>query len=308
MIVTLMTLPAPSFSACCKYWATGAALFALLMGGSANAAVNEVFPGDYTALPEGTFLATYYLYHRESSGPYASDKRLMDGSVRTDVAAFRMVKYLKAGDYTVAPMLVLPVSDAHASGASLPALVGDKASGFGDLRLGATVWLINNPDKRNYLGVTGVVFAPTGAYRSDRVLNIGENRWKFALNVGWIGALSEKWTLDLSPELVWYGTNDNYAGGARLEQKTSLAFTAYVRHHLSPTTQLFAGAQLNDGGETVLNGTAQRNEPDNPRLYLGVTQFLSATSQVIARYGRDTSIHSGFKTDDEFALRFLKLY
>jgi hypothetical protein len=77
---------------------------------------------------------------------------------------------------------------------------------------------------------------------------------------------------------------------------------------LSPVTQLFVGGQLNDGGETVLNGTAQRNEIINPRLYIGGTHLLGATSQVIARYGRDASIHSGYKTDDEFALRFLKLY
>lgn len=308
MIVTLMTLSPPSCFACRKSWARGAALLAMMTGGVAHAAVNEVFPADYTALPEGTLTTTYYLFHREFSGPYANDKQLMGGNLRSDLAALRMVKFLKAGDYTVAPMMVLPVSDIHASGASLPARVGDKASGFGDLRLGTTLWLINEPAKRHYFGVTGILFAPTGAYRSDRVLNIGENRWKFALNMGWIGALSEKWTLDLAPEFIWYGSNDNYAKGAKLEQKTSLAFTAYLRHHLGPSTQLFVGGQLNDGGETVLNGTAQRNEVENPRFYLGLTHLLSATSQVVARYGRDTAIHSGFKTDHEFALRLLKLY
>ena len=302
-----VTLSASSFFACRKY-VSCVVLLAMMTGWSAHAAVNDVFPGDYTALPEGSFTTTYYLYHREFSGPYVRGRKLMDGALRSDVAALRMAKFLKVGDYTVAPMIVLPMSDTHVSGASLPALIGDRASGFGDLRLGATVWLINEPARRNYLGVTGVVFAPTGAYHPDRALNIGENRWKFSLNVGWIGALSEKWTFDLSPELIWYGINDNYAGGAKLEQKTSLALTAYLRHRLSPVTQLFVGGQLNDGGETVLNGTAQRNEIINPRLYIGATHLLGATSQVIARYGRDASIHSGYKTDDEFALRFLKLY
>lgn len=282
-------------------------MFAML-GSSVHAAVNDVFPGDYTALPQGSFLATWYFYHREFSGLYANDRRLMDGVVRSDVAALRMVKYLKAGDYTVAPVVVLPMSDMHASGGSLPALVGDKASGFGDIRLGSTLWLVNEPAQRHFFGVTGVVTMPTGAYRADRVLNVGENRWKFAVNMGWIRALAEKWTLDLSPELVWYGVNDDYARGKRLEQKTSLAFTAYVRHHLNTATQLFVGGQLNDGGETVLNGTAQRNEALNPRLSLGIAQSLSATTQLTARYARDTSIRSGFKTDDEFALRFLTLY
>lgn len=288
--------------------AAAAASLTLAAAGAAHAAVNDVFPGDYTALPEGAFVSTYYLFHREFSGPYAGGRALLDGSVRADVAALRLVKYAKVGNYAVAPMMVLPLSDMHTSGAPLPALVGDKASGFGDLRFGATAWLINEPERRHYFGMTGVVFAPTGAYRADRVLNVGENRWKFAINLGWVRALGDKWTIDLSPELVWYGANDDYLRGKRLEQKTSLAFTAYLRHHLNATTQLFAGGQINDGGETVLNGVAQRNEPENPRLYLGMTRNLGGGSQVILRYGRDTAIRSGLKMDNEFALRLLKLY
>jgi hypothetical protein len=41
---------------------------------------------------------------------------------------------------------------------------------------------------------------------------------------------------------------------------------------------------------------------------VGVAHFLSAKTQVLATYGRDTSVRQGFKEDGRINLRLLQIF
>lgn len=282
-----------------------AVLVGLFFATSAGAAVNDVFPGDYTALPEGATVITAYLYDREYDSLYSRGRRTTEGNLQSDIAAMRFVRYYRLGDYTVAPVAVLPYAMSHVQG-NLRNALGEGSNGFIDARLGGTIWLVNQPQTRDYLGLTLITFMPTGTYLSTRAVNAGENRWKTTLGLGGIHGFGERWTLDVAPELAWYGANESYLGNRRLEQQPSYALTGYLRYRALPNTEIFVGGQINGGGETEVNGVAQKNVLHSRRASLGLTYSPTRTTQLIARYAHETSTDNGLHLSDEVALRWAK--
>ena len=281
-------------------------LILLLSATACHAAVNDVMPGDYFPLQPGQTTLTAYAYDREFQGPYAGGRKTFDGRIDSSVLAVRAARSFQVGNTTVAGVAVLPWSDSQVSPAPLATALGEKAKGLSDLRLGLTAWLINDKSTANYLGVSGVLIAPTGDYDGRQVLNAGENRWRFIFSGGWQKDITPRFLVELSPEIAIYGDNNDYAGKRRLEQRTTYALTGYLRWRVTPTWHVHLGGQLNRGGETRINGVDQRNPANNDRVMAGMSWFLPDQQQVILRVARDTEIDNGFRTGREILLRYQK--
>ena len=278
----------------------------LLLAPAGHAAVNDVLPGDYYPLQPGQTTLTVYAYDRELQGPYASGSKTFDGRIESTVLALRAAQFFQIGDITLAGIAVLPWSDSQTNPAPLANALGAKAEGFSDLRLGLTAWLINDKTTANYLGLSGMLIAPTGEYEARQVLNAGENRWRYVLSAGWQKDITPSFLVELSPEIAFYGDNDSYAGNRRLEQRSSHALSGYLRWRITPSWHVHIGGQLNRGGETRINGADQRNPANNDRVMAGMSWFLPDQQQVILRFARDTEIDNGFRTGREIVLRYQK--
>lgn len=281
----------------------------LMLGFSAIAAVNDVLPADFFPLANGTTTFAVYAYHRQFSGPYSKGSKLLDGELSSQIVGLRAGYFIEVGGMPVSLVTVLPWSQNAVSPAPLALALGEDAHGLGDLRFGATGWLLANRESGEYLGVTGLVFLPTGDYDSHQVLNAGENRYKLTLNVGWIKPLGKGFIFELLPEVVWFGDNTDYIGSRTLAQKTAYAVSSYLRYRASPNWQLHLGGQFNRGGETRINAVDQNNAPDNSRFMLGTTYLTDDKShQWIFRVARDVEVKNGFRTDNEIMLRYLKMF
>lgn len=272
-----------------------------------HAAVNDIFPGDYYPAATGTTTATVYAYDRSASGPYAQGRKQLDGKVDSQIMALRLTRAYSVGGLTVSPIVVLSWLNGEVSPPPLATALGRNASGMGDLRLGATVWPINDRERAQYLGLTAILMVPTGEYKRTQMLNAGENRWKLVLGGGWQQDITPQFLVELSPEVAFYGDNDDYVG-KRLEQSVSYALSGYLRYRVTPGWHVFLGAQRNQGGATRINGVAQNNPAENTRRTAGMSWFLPEKQQVILRFGQDTSIANGFRTDQEVALRYQKSF
>lgn len=272
------------------------------------AAVNDILPGDYFPLQPGQTTLAVYAFDREFRGPYVAGRKLLDGKISSRVIAIRGARAFQVGDMTLASVAVLPWSNTHVTPAPLAAGIGEQANGFGDLRLGLTGWLINDKANANYLGLSGMVIAPTGEYDARQILNPGENRWRVILYGGWQKDITPNWLIELSPEFAWYGKNDDYFGHRKLEQRASYALTGYSRWRLSPAWHVYAGGQLNRGGETRINGVDQNNPANNKRLMVGMTWFLPEKQQLILRFSRDVANDNGFRSKREITLRLQKVF
>jgi len=277
--------------------------------GNAAAAVNDVAPGDYFPLAKGTTTLAVYAYKRATSGPYVNGRKTLDGEVDMQILALRAGHFFELGGHPLSVIAVLPWARAEVAPATLAGMLGKEASGMGDLRLGATSWLMADREQGRYLGLSALVNVPTGDYDHRQVANIGENRSKLTLSLGWIQPLTKSLVFELTPEVAWYGDNDDYVGNTRLTQRHSLALTSYLRYRATPNWQFHVGAQGNHGGATRINGVDQNNAPDNPRVMLGTTfNSDNRKHQWIVRLARDTRMQNGFKTDRELLVRYLWMY
>jgi hypothetical protein len=270
-----------------------------------SAAQNDIFPTDYVANRPGDIITTIYLSDSESNAYYRNGTKILDEISATSIQALRFGYTTEISGYTTALTAVGLHAKTTFDGSVLEALYPKTTSGYGDIRLGLTTWLLNDREHMEYFALTPMISIPVGTYDATRAVNIGENRYKATLNAGYVnrflhGDVGELF-LELSPEIAFYGTNDN-AQGKKIEQEPSFALTGYLRYRLLPIGALFIGYQINQGGETIKDGIHQNDEPMNSKMMLGVSIFIYGT-QIILRHSQDTQIENGFKNNPHTTLR-----
>lgn len=286
-----------------------ALLIALLLPLSGHAAVNDVFPADFVSLPVGTSTAGFYGISRKQSGPFQQGSKTLDGHIDSETVALRLTHVFDVGGIKVSPLAVLSWAHMDIDPPALKAALAPQSSGYGDLRLGATAWLLDDREAGHFLGINGILTAPTGTYRAAQSVNTGENRYRYTLAAGWIHPVIDRnLLLEVLPEVTWYGDNDEYLGNRRLEQKNSYALTTYLRYRLTQPWHVHLGWQGNRGGETRINGVDQNNAPGNRRWMIGSTWNVDRNNQLIFRLARDYRIDNGFKLESEAALRWLLMW
>jgi hypothetical protein len=268
-----------------------------------NAAVNEVIPGDYEAPSVGVNLATLYMAQKNMRGLYSEGSKITDDRVTSLVTALKLTATVDVGGYTFCPMVALPYSATNSSGQTLPQIIGEKSIGSSDIIFGTTGWLINDKSKNQYLAATLLFFAPTGKYDSHQLLNVGENRYKSTLNIGYVQKLSDDFVAELSPELAVYGQN-NDSLGRTISQKASYALTAILRYNQTSKLTLFGGLQQNAGGQTAVNGEWQNDASRMQKATAGAYYYTKAGTQILLKYGKEFATQSGMRTTDDFLLRF----
>jgi hypothetical protein len=271
---------------------------------AAAAAVNDVFPGDFFPSQPGRTNVSLYLFDREQQGPYVGGKQQLDGRINVRLAALRIGHTRKIGEITTTGVMVLPWSHSEVEPPLLARAIGERAHGAGDLRLGVSSWLINDPATAHYLALAAMVSAPTGSYDRRQLLNIGENRWKYILLAGWQKDITPRLVIELAPELAFYGDNDDYLG-QRLEQAPTRSLTAYLRYRLTPAWHVHVGGQINHGGETRVAGVDRNNPAESKRVTAGISLQLPGQQQVILRLARENDMENGFAIRREVALRYL---
>lgn len=303
-----MSLSKPSFLR------TSSALAALATFGlaaltSQSAHAIDIDAGDYTALPEGTNVVALYGQHAQRNSLYARGDQVNGNfGLDSNIGVLRIIHFTKIAGYIVDPQILLPFGELKAKGDVAPVL--GKGSGVADAIFAATVWTINDPAKRRYLGITPFVYAPIGNYDRNKALNLGENRWKYALQVGYIHGISEKFTVDLAADVTAYGKNNRAnTAGQTLEQNQSYQLQAFLRYDLRPGIDLRAGLSRGYSGSTKLDGVSQTNTGNRvDKFQLGTAAFITPTTQVMALWGKDLSVSNGFKENSRINVRLLQLF
>ncbi|HQT19175.1 MAG TPA: transporter [Thiobacillus sp.] len=289
-------------------WTRAVVLVAIAAAATGAQAV-DVDAGDYTALPAGTNLGLVYYQHAERNKLYSGGNQVpINAGLDSDVGILRGVHFMKIGDYIVDPQFLLPFGKLKGKD-GLSAL--GSGSGTGDLILAATAWLVNDPKAKTYFGITPFLFLPTGTYDRSKALNLGENRWKFALQGGYITPLSESVTLDMIGDVTVFGKNDDFGAGATsqtLKQKAQFQVQSYLRYHVSPAFDLRAGLSHTWGGETTVNGVNQNDRGATSKFSLGGAYFIGPKTQLLATYGRDMDVRQGLKESGRINLRVLQIF
>ena len=83
------------------------------------------------------------------------------------------------------------------------------------------------------VGAAVAVRAPFGEYQSERLLNLGHNRWTIRPQLG-VTHTRNKWTFELTGSFFWYSDNDNFWGGSHLENELLYALQGHLIDNFRP--------------------------------------------------------------------------
>lgn len=171
--------------------------------------------------------------------------------------------------------LMLPYSTGDWVGTFEDQPASRNASGFGDLRLdlnwnfmgapAANSKEIANYQQRTIVGTGIRLIAPTGKYHNDRALNLGSNRWSARTELGISRALG-RWALELIGGVWWFGDNNDFFNGMRLEQKPLYILKTHAIYSFRPGFWIGSSLGFGNGGRTSINGVARNTSQQNWRL------------------------------------------
>ncbi len=184
-------------------------------------------------------------------------------------------------------------------------------SGLGDMRTRFAVSLKGTPAmslaefakhrKEANLGVSLSVVAPTGQYDSQKVINVGQNRWAFKPEVG-LSKFINKWQMDIYGGAWFFGDNDNFLGQT-LTQKPLGSFQFHLTYNLRPGFWFGVNSNFYVGGRTTVNGIPGTIVQRNSRLGGTVTipinrnqsvKFAASRGVIATRGGDFTSLGASY--------------
>lgn len=178
-------------------------------------------------------------------------------------------------------------------------------SGIGNARLRLTTNLIGGPalspaefarhKPQTTLGASLTISMPTGEYHSDKLINVGNNRWAIKPELGLSHPVGP-WLFEAYAGIWLFGDNDNFRGGQLREQDPLANVQAHVSYTFRPRLSLAADATFYDGGRTSVNGVDSAVRQSNSRVGLTFSLPLGKSQSLKFSWseGATTRIGSNF--------------
>jgi hypothetical protein len=255
-----------------------------------TARAQQMEPRSYSNAPIGlNFLIAAYQY---SWGDVLLDPSLpitnVDAKVNSVVLGYSRFIDLFGESGTIA--VALPYARVTANGDLEGQPRSISRAGFADLAMRLAVNLYGAPalsaqEFRDYhqdtiVGVSLSVTAPTGRYYSDKLINIGTNRWSFKPEVGVSKALGP-WTLEGALGVTFYTDNDEFFPGNGVRQQDPLyALQAHAIYNFNPRLWGALDWTYYAGGRTSVNGAPNQDFQSNARWGATLAQSLDARNSI----------------------------
>ena len=300
-----MKTPCRLRPACAAFWRW--TLSALTLGAAgALAPAQELEPRAYSNAPVGlNFLIGGYAF---SDGKVGVDPSipLEDAEVEVHSTFLAYVRTLNLWGRSAKVNVALPFSWADGS-AKLDGVPHERdVSGLGDPRLRFSTLFFGGPalsmeefikhESDFIVGGSLEVTAPLGQYDSDKLLNIGSNRWSFKPELGISKALGP-FTLEFISGIRFYTDNDDFLDGRTLEVDPIYSFQGHVIYSFPSGIWVGFDALYYIGGQPTVDGNSA-DSLANARVGLTLSLPINVYNSV-KLYG-STDVYS--KTDTEFVV------
>lgn len=256
-----------------------AAVLLCMAWGSTGALAQDLTPRTYWPAPKGTRLLIVGYAHQ--TGDVVTDPSIpitgVDSSIDSAVIAYQQTLDLfgRTGNL----QFEVPYVDGTTTGMVSNEPGRRDVSGFGDISATLTINLLGAPSMspgdfqqlrespRPILGTSIKIVAPTGVYESDRLINIGTNRWAVRFRFGYVRPLSPKWLFEMSAGAWFFGDNDEFLGETRKQDPIG-ALNFHLVRRFKPG--LWASLDLNYyvGGHTTVGVERRADLQRNSRVGL----------------------------------------
>lgn len=273
----------------------------------------DLQPNDIVApLPNKNYITISYLNTENntlykngatvSTTPYASPV------IDTQSAILRGARTYSLGALPAVTYIQLPYGTISPSG-SLSSFSSN--TGIGDLTIATAIWPYHNRATRTYFGLAGYLISPTGSYSSQRAFNVGENRFRTDLQLGFQTPITNSIDGMIAVDTMWFGGNSQCGATCGLSSNGSLTQKPLTTTQLGPIyriNQIFtvgASYLYVAGGATTINNTYLNNVANTQRFLLS-GQAHTPIGRLSLQYGRDMEIKNGFVQTRVLALRLMK--
>jgi hypothetical protein len=276
------------------------ATFAIAAGFSMSAWAIDLQPGDATAPPPGL---------RSVQFSYLNAERVGASNARVDQTQVQF-RYTQAFEVNKQPALFYlhtgtGRNDPSGAYASLPA-----DNGMIDTTLVFAYWPYVDRASKTYVGVAGYLITPTGSYSSDRAINMGENRYRWAGQIAYQTRIAPDLDWMSAFDTLWFGKNDASrlsTDVGTLEQKALYSAQTGLLYHLNQRYSFAAAYFYSEGGETVFKGAAQNNSIKSHRYQLSAIGQYSF-GRLTLQYGQDIDNNAALEDKHRIFLRYTKFF
>jgi len=245
-----------------------------LLCGISNTYGQNLEPRAYSNAPVGmNFLLAGYRY---SAGALEFDPALPveDADAAVNIALFAYVRTMDIAGKSAKAGILLPYAGLSADGYLSGEYKQREDAGIADPAFYFTVNLSGAPalsfkefkgyQQDTIVGLTFKLTAPLGVYDSDKLLNIGTNRWSFEPEIGISQALGN-WTLEGSAAVTLYADNDDFDNGKTREQDPIYNAQGHVIYSFRKGIWLAVGVTYFTGGRSEVDGVVKNDLQQNWR-------------------------------------------
>ena len=271
----------------------------------------DLQPNDIVApLPNKNYLTLTYQNSQNTTfynnGTVVTGKPYSNPIINTNAALARVSTTYELASLPGVSYVQPPYGSITTAG-SLSPYAGD--AGFGDISLATAIWPYSNRESRTYLGIAGYFLVPTSRYSSQTIFNVGENRYKSDLQMGFQKPIIESVDGAIAVDTMWFGGNSQCAAacGATTNQSlTQKPLTTIQAGPIYTINRVFTVAATYfyvAGGATLINNQYQNNVVNTQRYLLsGVAH--TPVGRFTLQYGRDMEIKNGFMQSRLLNLRY----
>jgi hypothetical protein len=279
------------------------AAFLMATGFSMSAWAIDLQPGDATAPPPGL---------RSIQLSYLNAERVGASNARIDQTQVQF-RYTQAFEVNKQPALFYLHTGTGRNDPSGALGFTPSDNGMIDTTLVFAYWPHVDRVSKTYVGVAGYLITPTGSYSSDRAINMGENRYRWAGQIAYQTRIAPNLDWMSAFDTLWFGKNDASRslvpseGLGVLQQKALYSAQTGLLYHLNQRYSLAASYFYSEGGETVFKGVAKNNSIKSHRYQLSAIRN-SSIGRFSLQYGQDIDNNASLEDKQRIFLRYTKFF
>jgi hypothetical protein len=246
-----------------------------LVAAATGVRAQELEPRAYVNTPIGVnFVVAGYGY---SQGGVVADASVPvnDAELRVHGVVLAYARSLdlwgRSGKFDV----VLPYASVSGTGEVSGESRERHVSGLGDAKLRISANLYGAPalslqEFADYkqdviIGASLQVSVPLGQYDSEKLINIGTNRWSVKPEVG-VSKAWGRWTTELAAGVTLFTANHDFLGGRTRKQDPVYSLQGHVVYGFASGVWVAVDGTYYTGGRTTVDGTGGNDLQSNTRL------------------------------------------
>lgn len=155
------------------------------------------------------------------------------------------------------------------------------------------------------VGVSLTITAPTGQYDSNKVLNLGSNRWSFKpeFAVSHPFGPEQRWQFDVYANAYFHTDNTSYQGAKILRQQPLPGIEGHISYAFTDKLWASLDTRYSFGGNTFVNGVNENNAQQNFILGTEVNVSINHQNSFVFEFAKPV-VHQNGPSYTGFAVRY----